>query len=739
MCFIESIYIYNNRNICILKHPGSSTAISGTDLITAYLSRPAPRPPAFLLPNQAVPTVVYSISRDDLLLVTPVTREAEPLEVLELLHSIFDILEDFLGVPLLPAKIQDSYDLVGQILGEIFDGGLVAVTESNAIQDIVTRPGWMEKLFSGVGLPASVPSIGSSTMSPGIANLSLKASDSNEMPTPWRRSNVRHTTNKMTIDMVETIDAIFAPSGRPLTAHANGSIAFTCEVSGVPDVILTLAGPGGKASTSWVGKTIQNPVFHPCVRLSRWKSRPGELSFIPPDGRFILAGYESDLLGPDHLTKSVANPNYDPGFHLPVTASLHRATDLNDKWGMEIHLTLDPDFLSSTVGPGSASTPIVTVANRGGGGGGLGSSLGALGASLPSPSMTSLQRPTIDEIVVHVPVPARVRNFADVRASVGEAFHSYPDERLQWKISAKEVAGLLTNRRSSEPFVAATLRCTIVTVDGLDGAGAGGDDQSVIGEFENPRLAEYRDDEIDDVVVAPGDDNDDDDNGIVAPAPSNDTDGAAVSPFEANPWNQSEDLITSPRRSTTNATPSPAPEESITTTEPKSELKKKKKKKKTTTTEMEGEEGEKKEKKKKESTSTGKTSKLKKEAKPKVSKSSKAKLRLEPAVSSSSGPRASTSSTTTTNMNMKVGVGADLTDGRSPADESNLDFFPTVASVQFQITGWLASGVRVGDLTFDPRRSRGVGAGLMPTKRVKYVSTAGTGVEIRCGWRSRVG
>ena len=71
--------------------------------------------------------------------------------MLEFLHRLCDILEDFLGSPLLASKIQSSYDVIAQVLGEVCDAGVVCNTEPNALRDVVGMPGWMDKLFSGVG------------------------------------------------------------------------------------------------------------------------------------------------------------------------------------------------------------------------------------------------------------------------------------------------------------------------------------------------------------------------------------------------------------------------------------------------------------------------------------------------------------------------------------------------------------------------------------------------------------
>lgn len=77
----------------------------------------------------------------------------EPLFVLEFLHRLIDILEEFIGAPLLASKIQGSYDVIAQLLGEMCDAGCVSNSEPNALRDDVDAPGWMGKLLGGVGIP----------------------------------------------------------------------------------------------------------------------------------------------------------------------------------------------------------------------------------------------------------------------------------------------------------------------------------------------------------------------------------------------------------------------------------------------------------------------------------------------------------------------------------------------------------------------------------------------------------
>lgn len=396
------------------------------------------------------------------------SSELEPLLALEFLHRIVDVLEDFLGAPLLASKIESNYDVVAQLLTEMCDAGTIGTTEPNALRDLVEVEGFMGKLLGNLSLPgyvlaSSIPhpcpallglialgvSYSKSGFNPNFVSPSTPSLITSNAPAlPWRRANVRHTSNEMYADVVETLTVTLAPSGRPLAAFANGTIAFTCKVSGVPDILLTLTGPSGKHN---LGSIIDLPVFHPCVRLARWKERPGELSFIPPDGRFILAGYEVDLL--PSTTGAIGSSN----LKLPV--------DLEVKTGLG---SLGSDFevrlhVNKVFGAGGSS---LTQYGRGGSGTGRG-----FGASHPGAPSS----PSLEDLKVTVPLPAGVRNLSEIRPSRGDASYNPGDKFLEWHIPSKELAA------GGSYF---GLRCTVVgavadeeedsdpTSFGFNGAGA---------------------------------------------------------------------------------------------------------------------------------------------------------------------------------------------------------------------------------------------------------------------------
>lgn len=250
---------------------------------------------------------------------------------------------------------------------------------------------------------------------------------------------MRHTSNELYVDIVESLSVTIAPSGRLLSALVSGTIAFTAHISGVPDLLLSLTSPGQQA----IGRKMELPVFHPCVRLARWRERPGELSFVPPDGRFVLAGYEVDLIPID--PDSDQPPNHMEKVFLPAFVDMRKSLGPTGS-DFEVRLTLNTNF------PGQPS-PARPGVGRSGSGTPTPSFLGGAGGS-GTPSS-----PALEEVVVTVPVPKTVRNITDMQASRGEAMYNPGNDFLEWHVPTKD-AGTVSGT--------ATLRCTMSGYQVLD-------------------------------------------------------------------------------------------------------------------------------------------------------------------------------------------------------------------------------------------------------------------------------
>ncbi|KAF2175683.1 clathrin adaptor, mu subunit [Zopfia rhizophila CBS 207.26] len=451
---IEALYIFDEHNTLLLEHNYTGRPPPSSTLLPLYLSHPSPRPSLVYLPNTNPPTLLYSIIQDQLLFLSPCTTDTEPLQVLEFLHRVADALEDFLGSPLLASRVEGCYDVVAQLLSEMVDGGVVSCTEPNALRDVVEAPSFMKNLLGGVGLPSTTPSsLAPSNTTPfslGSTRPSLPRPNSNPntaSPVPWRRANVRHTSNELYVDIVETLHVTLSPSDRPLAAISNGTIAFTAKVSGVPDLLLQLSCPGG------INNAIALPVFHPCVRLNRWKERPGELSFVPPDGRFVLTGYEVDLLGDAALAAfTTSSKTPQPKLNIPATATI--LTSLGPSGSdFEVRLSLNPRFMGKSASPLPSATGSSFPRAPG------------LGRGTGFGSQGTTAAPSIEEIVVHVPLPGSVRNIVDLRASRGDATYMPVEKGIEWRINTREVSALMSSDRGGDLGAVATLRGTVVGAD----------------------------------------------------------------------------------------------------------------------------------------------------------------------------------------------------------------------------------------------------------------------------------
>ncbi len=322
----------------------------------------------------------------------------------------------------------------------------------------------MADIYLGSSSPALGPASSLSSSLKANANLN------NGPAIPWRRSNVRHTSNELYVDIFENLSVVLAPSGQPISAIAAGSIAFTAKISGVPDLLLVLSAPGGTSSakSSGIARSMQLPVFHPCVRLAWWKEHPGELSFVPPDGRFVLAGYEVDLL-PANADQDKP-PSQAEKLFLPASIDMRTGLGANGS-DLEIKLTLNNNFPGAPASskPGLSST--------------------RSGTSNPTFSFGGLSggnssAPTLEVVAVSVPLPDGIRNVADLRCSRGEANYSHWNKSLEWKVPTKDGATINGT---------ATLTGTIIGPIGIDD----GDEEAENGEpglGTNPLLGYYDED-----------------------------------------------------------------------------------------------------------------------------------------------------------------------------------------------------------------------------------------------------
>ncbi|GAA0170299.1 membrane traffic protein [Lithospermum erythrorhizon] len=218
------------------------------------------------LPVITSPThYIFQVVREGTTFLACTQVEMPPLMAIEFLCRVGDVLSDYLG-GLNEDVIKDNFVIVYELLDEMIDNGFPLTTEPNILREMIAPPNIVSKVLS-------VVTGNSSNMSnslPGATGSSL----------PWRKTDLKHSSNEIYVDLVEEMDAVVNRDGNLVKCEVYGEVQVNSQLSGLPDLTLSFANP-----------SILNDVrFHPCVRLRPWESSQ-IISFVPPDGQFKLMSY----------------------------------------------------------------------------------------------------------------------------------------------------------------------------------------------------------------------------------------------------------------------------------------------------------------------------------------------------------------------------------------------------------------------------------------------------------------
>lgn len=204
---------------------------------------------------------LINIYRSNIYLLATSVRETPPLLIIEFLHRVYEIFEDYFGT-VEETTIKENFSTVYQLLEEMMDNGYPLLTEPNGLKAMISPPSMLSRLTSAA--------IGSSSVSDVLPYGTISNM-------PWRKTDVKYTQNEIYLDIIEEIDVIIDRNGTIISSHVNGLVVANCKLSGIPDLLLTFTDPG----------VIDECSFHPCVRYNRFE-KDRVISFVPPDGLFEL-------------------------------------------------------------------------------------------------------------------------------------------------------------------------------------------------------------------------------------------------------------------------------------------------------------------------------------------------------------------------------------------------------------------------------------------------------------------
>ncbi|KAJ3074355.1 AP-3 complex subunit mu-2 [Podochytrium sp. JEL0797] len=218
------------------------------------------------------------IQRNGLFFVALFREEVQPLEIVEFLQRIVDLLLDYFG-ELSEPIIKEHFDVVYELLEEMLDHGHPYITEPANLKDMVPPPSLLSSVMNAVSLGPN------SFGAPKVPTASFSQ-------VPWRSMGMRYAKNEFYMDVIESLNVIMDKNGGIISGNIGGEIRCTSRLSGMPDLTLNFQNPR-------VFDSIMTS-FHPCVRYFRFE-KDRIVSFVPPDGDFKLMDYVIPLTNPTHL------------------------------------------------------------------------------------------------------------------------------------------------------------------------------------------------------------------------------------------------------------------------------------------------------------------------------------------------------------------------------------------------------------------------------------------------------
>lgn len=228
--------------------------------------------------------IILSVVRQDIHFVTVLTTDINNvLYVYELLYYIVDIFLLYFNNVLNESIIRENFSTIYMLLDEVIDCGYPFTTDINQLQMIIAKPSLQSILYNNIlhTFNTTADTVGLHTPSNRYSMSSISNSITSKIP--WRSSNIQYISNEIYFDIVESIDGMLDSSGRLLYGSIYGELNVNCRLTGMPDLTLSFTRPS----------LLHNANLHRCVRINRYQ-RDTVLSFVPPDGEFVLCEYKVD-------------------------------------------------------------------------------------------------------------------------------------------------------------------------------------------------------------------------------------------------------------------------------------------------------------------------------------------------------------------------------------------------------------------------------------------------------------
>lgn len=183
-------------------------------------------------------------------------------------------------------SVRDNFVLIYELMDETLDHGYPQVTETCVLKEYIKTESNKKKINSNNTIDSK-------------ADIAIGNMLTNQVY--WRKEGIHYIKNEIFMDVIERVTCLISPNCNTLRSEVRGIVQVKCNLSGMPECTLGLNDKAyleiqGKYDDSMKNKTVEmdDLKFHPCVDMNKFSSER-EITFVPPDGDFVLMKYRLDI------------------------------------------------------------------------------------------------------------------------------------------------------------------------------------------------------------------------------------------------------------------------------------------------------------------------------------------------------------------------------------------------------------------------------------------------------------
>ncbi|ESX03526.1 hypothetical protein KL918_004569 [Ogataea parapolymorpha] len=248
--------------------------------------------------------------------------------VLEYLHRFVELLKRLFELDnVTEDDVKAHFPLVYEVLDESIESGHVSNLDLSTLRPYLSLQAAETGRFknsTASGLLAKAGSIRrkSAGKLPQIINAPLDATAASH---PWRPQALKYKKNLVQIDLIEDFNLLTTANGFVLRSFVEGRILMDCRLSGIPTCLLGLVHEN--QNDAYQEFKSSDCTFHQCVNLKDFDEHR-IIKFIPPDGKFELLSYRTDVENPPFNVYTTREP-YSGGSESSYTVDLESAYPSN--------------------------------------------------------------------------------------------------------------------------------------------------------------------------------------------------------------------------------------------------------------------------------------------------------------------------------------------------------------------------------------------------------------------------